>query len=134
MTLKSTIISLLILLSLSTTLFAMDQKNYFRDKEVENIIVGIKSDNNGLMRSSIYFAGKYKIEETVDALFEVLDEESEPSNVILIAFSIYEIGDTNALMKLIETANNSESASVKNMLIAIATQYLSESKIHFVLR
>src|ERR1035437_611152 len=60
---------------------------------IENLKVGIKSDNNGLKKSSIYFAGYYRLAETVPVLTEQIKKESDPKTRILIAMVLYNIGD-----------------------------------------
>ncbi len=107
---------------------------HFSERDIANLVNGIESDNNGLMRSSIYFAGKYRILETTDALLEVLKNETDASNIILIALTIYEIGDRDAMMKVIETAKEASNTKVKNMLFAIALQFLAQSDVQFVVR
>ena len=124
----------LFLVNITILSLSAAENQYYADTDVANLISGIKSDNNGLMRSSIYFAGKYKIEETTDALLEVLNSESDPSNVILIALAIYQMGDKEAMMHVLDVAKNSSNNRVKHMLSAIALQYLAESNIQYVLR
>ena len=104
----------------------------FSENEIENLISGINSENNGLMRSSVYFAGKYQIEAAVETLVDKLEDEEEPSNVILIAMAIYKIGDRDALMKVLDTAKSSENERVKHMLNAIVAEHLIETETEFV--
>ena len=125
---------LVFMLMLSSVLTAAEPGDRFTNRQIDNLITGIKAENNGLMRSSVYFAGKYKITQATSVLLEVFEKETEPSNIILIALAIYEIGDRDAMMKVIDTANNTQDIKIKNMLSAIALQYLAESGMQYVLR
>ncbi len=127
------IMMLVVFLPAGTLANAQTQKD-FTENQIANLIAGIKSGNNGLMRSSVYFAGKYKITETTDVLLEVLDTETNPSNIILIALAIYEIGDVEAMMKVIDIANKTSDGKVKHMLSAIAFQYLADNGMYYVIR
>lgn len=64
---------------------------------IENLVTGIHSENLGLQKSSIFFAGSYKIEETVDALREEMLSNENPSIKILAALALYEIHNEDAL-------------------------------------
>lgn len=120
-------------LALAVQLFAEDNKN-FSDTEIATLINGIKSKNDGLMRSSIYFAGKYEIGDAADALIEKLKEETDPSNIVLIALSLYKIGDQEAIYKVLELANSSDNERVKRILSAIVLEHLKETNSSYVLR
>lgn len=130
---KHYLIAVLIVIFASSN-SAAEPQDQFTKIQIDNLINGIHSDNNGLMRSSIYFAGKYKIAKAADALFEVLETESDPSNIILIALAIYQIGDRDAMMKVIDKANSSNDSKVQHMLSAIALQYLVQNGISYVLK
>ena len=54
---------------------------------IGNLVNGINSDNEGLKRSAIYYAGKYKVDEAVDALVEQLKNETSTENKYLISLS-----------------------------------------------
>lgn len=122
------------LFSLSIVITSADEKPKLNENNVATLITGIKSENDGLMRSAIFMAGKYKVEETIEALLEILESESEPSNHILVAMAIYRIGNQEAMMKVIEAANNTENLHAKNILLAIAMNYLVENEIPFASR
>lgn len=123
----------LILVGLTSNLYAKDNI-YLTDTNVANLINGINSENNGLMRSSIYFAGKYRISETTDALLEILDEEHDASDIVLIALAIYRIGDKEAMIHVLETAKTSDNSKVRNILSAIAIQYFVENNVQHVVK
>ena len=70
--------------------------------EAMNYLKGLNSDNDGVRKSCIYFAGKYKITEALDILKEQLNDEENPEISILLVLSIYEILENNVLSNLDE--------------------------------
>jgi len=97
-----------------------------------NLIAGIHSDNLGIKRSSIYFAGKYKIAETEDELMNQLKREEDPSTRILIALVLYEMGSEEGLNDVKDISLNDEDAKVRRITIQIYNDYLlndSESTV-----
>ena len=65
---------------------------------LESLLMGIKSENYGVRRSSIYFAGKYRIAETEETLIEQLEREQNPDNRVLIALVLYKLQSEDGLM------------------------------------
>lgn len=86
---------------------------------IGNLVNGIKSDNEGLKRSSIYLAGYYKIEEVVPALTEQLHKEKNESNRLLIALTLNEIGTPEAVNVLKELSKQDGSEKVKRISNAV---------------
>lgn len=92
---KRTSIVILTVLFLVTTVGAQNVKaesQKVNKLAIENLIAGIKSDNDGLKRDCIYYAAIYGIEDAVDVLKEQLDKEKNPSNRVLIALALYKLG------------------------------------------
>ena len=93
--------------------------------EVENQKAGIKSENTGLKRSSIYFAGYYKIAEVVPTLTETLKKESDPKTRILIALVLYKIGDGKSIDLVKEMAEKDSNTEVRRMCTCIYEAYMN---------
>jgi HEAT repeat protein len=91
---------------------------------LENLIAGIHSENDGVRRNSIYFAGYYKIVETEDALIDQLKNERDPSTRILIALVLYELGSEEGLLEVKDLSLNDENAKVRRMATQIYNEYL----------
>jgi HEAT repeat protein len=91
---------------------------------LENLIAGIHSENDGVRRNSIYFAGYYKIVEAEDALIAQLKEENDPSTRILIALVLYELGSEEGLLEVKELSLNDKNAKVRRMATQIYNEYL----------
>lgn len=105
------------------------QKNSITDvtankHALENLVAGIHSDNTGVKRSSIYFAGKYRIAEAEDALIAQLNDETDPSTRILIALVLYEMGSEVGLMEVQKLSLNDRDAKVRRMATQIYNEYL----------
>lgn len=105
------------------------QKNSIKDvtpnkHALENLVAGIHSDNTGVKRSSIYFAGKYRIAETEEALIAQLKEETDPSTRILIALVLYEMGSEEGLLEVKDLSMNDEDSKVRRMTMQIYNEYL----------
>ncbi len=90
---------------------------------VKNLAMGIASDNLGLKRSCIYFAGFYEIEELVNPLVKQLKKEAEPGTRILIALALYKIGSDEAINAIEKLAENDSNPKVKRMGIAILNEF-----------
>jgi HEAT repeat protein len=105
------------------------QKNSINDLTsnkyaLQNLVAGIQSDNTGVKRSSIYFAGKYRIAETEDVLIAQLKEEKDPSTRILIALVLYEMGSEEGLIEVKKLSMNDKDAKVRRMTTQIYNEYL----------
>ena len=73
----------------------------------QNLIMALNSDNAGLKRSAVYFAGYYKVYEAVESLADLLNSTSaDVSAKTLAAYALHQIGDEECLDALKEAANN----------------------------
>jgi len=124
---KGLLTTLLLAAVLTGSVYA--QKNSIKDVTtnqyaLQNLVAGIQSDNTGVKRSSIYFAGKYRIAETEDVLIAQLKEEKDPSTRILIALVLYEMGSEEGLLEVKDLSLNDEDARVRRMAFQIYNEYL----------
>jgi len=100
-------------------------KNITNNKyALNNLLAGIKSNNDGVKRSSIYFIGYYRIAEAEEALIEQLKKEQNPSNKILVALVLYELGSNGGLLEIKKLAINDENQKVRRMSTHIYNKYL----------
>jgi len=90
---------------------------------LETLKQGIKSDNPGLRRSSIYMAGLYKIDEAVETLTEQLDKEKNPGIRVLIALSLYNIGNQDGMDAVKELSVNDSDKEVKRMSTVLYREF-----------
>ena len=118
-----------VLLAAVLTGSVYSQKNSIKDVTpnkyaLQNLVAGIQSDNTGVKRSAIYFAGKYRIAEAEETLIIQLKEENDPSTKILIALVLYEMGSEEGLLEVKELSMNDEDAKVRRMATQIYNEYL----------
>jgi HEAT repeat protein len=121
------VVLLLIVFLLSTAAIAQKQSidNVTTNEHaIKNLIAGIQSENNGVKRSSIYFAGKYRIAEVENVLIKQLKKEKDASTRILIALVLYEMGSTEGLLAVQQLAQNDDKVRVRRMATHIFTEYL----------
>lgn len=102
-----------------------------RDKNaaIANLIHGIKSDNLGLMKSSVYFAGKYRVKEAVPVLIEELNSAKDSNCKVLIALSLYLIGDEDGIEAVYKIAKTDRNNRVRHMCNAIYAEF-SRNKLN----
>jgi HEAT repeat protein len=103
--------AVLLLVVSFVTNFAVAQKNYestrLNTSATKNLIVALNSDNDGLRKSAVYFAGYYKISDAVEPLINMLNSSTNDVSLkTLAAYSLHEIGDEECLDALKEAANN----------------------------
>jgi HEAT repeat protein len=91
---------------------------------LDNLIAGIKSENCGIKRSAIYFAGKYRIEEVKDVLLEQLNSENEACLRILIALVLYELGEPKGLLAVKNFTETDEDLKSRRMATQIYYNFL----------
>ena len=121
------VVLLLVVFLLSTAAIAQKQSigNVTTNEHaLKNLIAGIQSENEGVKRSSIYFAGKYRIAEVENVLIRQLHVEKDASTRILISLVLYEMGSTEGLLAVQQLAQNDDSKRVRSMVTHIYNEYL----------
>ena len=123
----------LVLLMILPASFALAQNNSIKDitdhkYALDNLLVGIKSDNEGVRRSSIYYAGKYKISEAEQALIEQLKIEPNPNTRTLIAFVLFELGSEEGLAEVQKLAHSDIDQNVRRMSTHLIHEYLAHQE------
>ncbi len=90
---------------------------------LQNLRAGIVSDNLGVRKSAIYFAGKYHVSELTNDLLAQLQRESDANSRILIGMSIYTLGEKKGIEDLQTYATTEKNPRVKRMLEEICNQF-----------
>jgi len=98
----------------------------FTENEIKNLVSAIQSENEGLKTSAIYFAGYYKLNHTVPIMLECFPKESE-KNKVLIALTLYQIGEEGGLTKLMQLSDKERNRRVRNMCKAVMEQYQKDT-------
>lgn len=92
---------------------------------LDNLKSGINSENSGVRKSSIYLAGKYRVAEVVTCLVERLGKEDEPSVRLLIAYSLYEIKDSEGMKAVKELSIDDSDEKVKRICNNIYQEFFN---------
>ncbi len=127
------LLTALIFLFAAPSILPQSQATDINPKFIGNLNIGIKSDNEGLRKSCIYFTGLYQLKECVPALVEQLAKEEEPDVKILIALSLYRIGDNKGIKAIESLSMNDTSARVRKMGKAILVQFEKDSHVEYKL-
>jgi len=127
------VIAYLSLLFVATIGELTAQTNFISIKDItndkyalDNLLDGIKSENDGVKRSSIYFVGHYRIAEAEEALIEQLKKEQNPSNRILIALVLFELVSEDGLLEVKKLASNDDNLKVRRMSTHIYNKFLTK--------
>ncbi len=99
-----------------------------KQQAVGNLINALNSENDGLRKSAIYLAGKNKIKEVADVLVGRLTKEKDAGMKILIALSLYNIGDVRGMETVHTVAQRDPDLRVRRMCTAIFTEYLQDTQ------
>ncbi|MDZ7623802.1 MAG: hypothetical protein U5J96_05065 [Ignavibacteriaceae bacterium] len=93
---------------------------------LENLIAGIHSENDGVRRNSIYFAGYYKIAETEEALNSSAKEgrKMRVCKNINSSLVLYEMGSEKGLLEVKDLSMKDKDAKVRRMATQIYSEYL----------
>lgn len=84
------------------------------DYAIKSILQGIKSENEGVKRNCIYFAGKYKIKEASESLVEELPSLEDGELCSMLVWSLYQIGNDSCCKELQKFVKNHDSEELKN--------------------
>ena len=94
---------------------------------LDNLKMGIKSENAGVRKSAIYFAGKYKVEETAEDLIKQLAKEENPSIRVLIALSLFEIDSEEGLRAVKKLSILDRDLKVKRMAGFVYDEFMKNN-------
>ena len=75
------------------------------------------------IRSSIYFAGKYRIAEAEEVLIEQLKRDQNPDNRILIALVLYKLQSEDGLLAVKNMAATDKDPKVRRMSTHIYNEF-----------
>jgi len=126
-----------VLLFTALTQLSFAQKNspsggdMITQQAVDNLIAGINSNNEGLQKSSIYFAGLYKVKETVAPLAKTLFENENDNIQLLAALSLYQIQDKEGMNALYKAAKFGDDSKVKNICAAMYNSYVESGESEY---
>lgn len=133
----SKVISIILIsvLLLSSTAIAKDELDpavKAKYKTIEaNLLVGLKSDNEGLRTSCAYYLGEYKSEKAVLDLMKILRDDECYAARIVAALSLIKIGNRQSVYMVQRTSLFNEYEGVRKMsekfyLSHLMKKYLEE--------
>lgn len=127
--LAKTVLVLVLGLVLTSNLFAQNTLAEFTKHKyaLDNLIMGIHSENEGVRKSAIYFAGKYKVSETAQDLIDQLNREDNSSIKILIALALFEMDSKEGLEAVKKLSLSDKNIKVRRMTAFIYNEYLNNN-------
>jgi hypothetical protein len=96
------LLTLLLAPNILTSQAYTSQRIELSEAAMKNFQIGLKSDNDGIKMSLIYFTGKYKIRELSPNLLEVVQNSNNEEICQMAIWSLYQIGDDSSCIKLQE--------------------------------
>ncbi|MFA6980031.1 MAG: hypothetical protein WC209_12000 [Ignavibacteriaceae bacterium] len=97
---------------------------------LDNFLQGLKSKNTGVLRSCIYFSGKYKIDKAVKPLVRILNSFSANEDIkILIALSLYEIGSDDGMYYVYQVSKFGSSEKLKRTCFLLYDAFLLNKNV-----
>ena len=91
---------------------------------LQNLEMGIRSENDGVRESAIYLAGQYRFIDTEDALIKQLRVEKKSDIRVLIGLALYRMDSEKGMNELQKLALQDENPRVRRMSSAIYSEYL----------
>ena len=91
---------------------------------LQNLEMGIQSENDGVRESSIYLAGQYRFIDTEDALIKQLRVEKKSDIKVLIGLALFRMSSEKGMNELLGLATQDENSRVRRMSSAIYSEYL----------
>ena len=130
-TLSAFVVMLLISLILSETAFGgSDLKKSPKkipNNSIESIIIGLNSDNKGLIIGCAIMAGDYKITETVEHLAKILNSDLSYDIKTAAVFALYQIQNKEALIALKNACVKNNCPYLKQSAEVFLNHYLIEN-------
>jgi len=121
-----TLVAVLFVLLITDT-FGQNQKISEISKHkyaLQNLEMGIQSENTGVRESSIYFAGQYRFIDAENALINQLKVEKDSDIKVLIGLALFRMNSEKGMNELQRLASSDENPRVRRMSSAIYSEYL----------
>lgn len=122
--------TVLVLLLCTSGLFAQTEKTLnLKPEFLQNLEMGVMSDNPGLSKSAVYLIGKYRISSLVDVLVEKISTEQDESIRLLVALTLNEIGTPESMAVVNLMSTEDPDNRVKKFCRLIMDEYLDSHKL-----
>ncbi|MCF8261662.1 MAG: hypothetical protein K9J12_12870 [Melioribacteraceae bacterium] len=108
-------------------------QNYqLTNNQIESLKLGISSNNKGLMESSVYFAGKYRIKDVLGDLESLLYSKVNLSTKKLVMNSMYLIDESKTAKIAMDLYNSSNENKLKKFCYSLLAHHFQEDSYGFV--
>jgi len=98
---------------------------------VANLLIGLKSDNQGLQESSAFMLGELKADDGVLPLMAILRSDAPESSRIVAALALCRIGDSRGVFAVKRAVQFDESRSVQQKCAWFYEQYVKAGSFEF---
>lgn len=127
-TLSAFVVMLLITLIFSeTALGGSDLKKgpkKFSKNTIQSLVMGLNSDNKGVIIGCVIMAGDYRISETVEPLAKILNSDLSYDIKTAAVFALYQIQNKEALMALKKACIKNNCPFLKKSAEVFLNHYL----------
>jgi HEAT repeat protein len=124
---------LLLFIALTSIQYAQEaeeKKSTITDDDIiENLLVGLESDNLGLKVSCAYYLGERKADKAVIPLMALLKGKDVAEARIMAALSLFKIGDGRGVYAIQQRAKFEDNPQVKRMCEIFYNMYLQEETV-----
>lgn len=101
------------------------------EQQANIITIGIYSVNSGVSQCCIYYAGKYKINQSIDALVNILNDASQDVYTrTLAAVSLGRIGNERGLKAIKEIVQSERNGQLKMVCDLIYKGYFDLNELN----
>jgi len=122
---------LLIVLTITSLGIAAEPAKEVRllNKEVvvENLLIGLNSNNNGLISSSAFYLGELNTKEAVIPLMKMLKNSNEEKLRIAAALALLKIGDARGIYAIKKAIEFDESKRVSDLCSKFYNNYVNRN-------
>ncbi|MFC2084561.1 HEAT repeat domain-containing protein [Bacteroidota bacterium] len=103
-------------------------KRVTADMIIDNLLEGIKSENEGLKVSSSYYLGEREADKALIPLMSILHNDKLEEARIMAALSLFKIGDERGLFAVKNAAEEDQSQIVRRMCAIFYRMHLEREK------
>lgn len=114
---KLIVLALIALLTIPNLIYSQihsDKRIVLTETAKKNYIMGLQSDNIGVKKNYIYFAGKYRITDVSHNLLEMIGKSDNDELCKMLVWSLYQIGDDTCFHELWILAKNHQSKKLRD--------------------
>ena len=116
-------LAIIVFLLFPAIIFSQSPRNQLSEKDIDNLILCIESENDGIRSWGVFFAGKYQVQETVIPLLIVLHEDDNVAIRKLAVHSLFRIGDNRGIFAIKGSARFDESEAVRKLCLSLVQSF-----------